>query len=110
LTDGARVDKTYDLFSSQLADLQSQHAKALQQLRDKVCSLRSKTEERINFTESQATWANYNTTKAISTMLQNNIEGTLREMVDHESKLQGLEKETALLQRRFESLKVRNKT
>lgn len=105
-----RIDKTYDLYASKMADLQSQHATTVKQLRDKVASLRSKTEERIKFTETQSTWTNYNTTKAIATILKNNIEGTLQEMVDHETKLQVLEKETELLQRRFESLKVRNKT
>jgi len=38
-----------------------------------------------------------------------NIEGILREMVQHESRLQVLEEEMELLKSRYESLKVRNK-
>ena len=92
-----------------MSDLQGQHAKTNQQLRDKIRSLRSETENRINFTETQSTWTNYSTTKAVPAKSKTNIEGILREMVAYESRLQGLEEEMELLKSRFESLKVRSK-
>jgi len=97
------------VFSSKLTDLQAQHAKTNQQLRDKIRSLRSETEERIKFTETQSTWTNYSTTKAVPAKSKTNIEGILREMVQHESGLQELEEEMELLKARFDSLKVRKK-
>lgn len=97
------------MFSGKLSDLQAQHAKTNQQLRDKIRSLRSETENRIKFTETQSTWTNYNTTKIVPAKSKTNIEGILREMAQHESGLQELEEEMALLKSRFESLKVRSK-
>ena len=97
------------MFSSKLADLQAQHATTNQQLRDKIRSLRSETENRIKFTETQSTWTNYSTTKAVPAKSKTNIEGILREMVAYESRLQGLEEEMELLKSRFESLKVRSR-
>jgi len=97
------------VFSSKLADLQSQHATTVQQLRDKIRSLRSETEDRIKFTETQSTWTDYSTTKIVPAKSKANIEGILEGMVDHETTLQGLEEEIALLKRRFESPKVRSK-
>lgn len=47
--------------------------------------------------------------RAVPNKLKVNIEGILKEMMDLESALQESEKEIALLQRRFESLNVRNK-
>ena len=97
------------MYSSRLADFQAQHAKTLQTLRDKISSLRSETEGRIKFTETQSTWTNYSTTKAVPAKSKTNIEGILREMVQHESGLQELEEEMELLKARFDSLKVRSK-
>jgi hypothetical protein len=97
------------VFSTKLNDLQAQHATTNQQLRDKIRSLRSETENRIKFTETQSTWTNYSTTKAVPAKSKTNIEGILREMVAYESRLQGLEEEMELLKSRFESLKVRSK-
>ncbi|KAM0709679.1 hypothetical protein Q7P35_003719 [Cladosporium inversicolor] len=107
--DVLRIDKTYDVFSTNLADLQAQHAKTVQQLRNKITSLRSETEGRIKFAETQSTWTNYSTMKVVPAKSKTNIEGILREMVHHESRLQVLEEDMALLKRRFESLKVRSK-
>jgi hypothetical protein len=97
------------VYSSRLGDLQAQHANTVQQLRDRISSLRSETEGRIKFTETQSTWTNYSTTKVVPAKSKTNIEGILREMVQHESRLQVLEEEMELLKSRFESLKVRNK-
>jgi len=97
------------VFSSKLSCLQTQHATNVQQLRDKIRSLRSETEDRIKFTETQSTWTDYSTTKITPAKSKANIEGILEGMVDHETTLQGLEEEMALLKRRFESLKVRSK-
>ena len=97
------------MYSSRLADFQARHAKTLQTLRDKISSLRSETEGRIKFTETQSTWTNYSATKAVPAKSKNNIEGILREMVQHESGLQELEEEMELLKARFDSLKVRSR-
>ena len=107
--DHFRADKTYDAFSGKMTNLQIQHADTNQQLRDKIRSLRSETEERIKFTETQPTWTNYSTTKAVPAKLKTNIEGTLRERVQHESRLQELEEEMELLKAQFHSLKVKCK-
>jgi hypothetical protein len=66
-------------------------------------------EERIKFTVSQSTWTDYAVMRAVPNKLKVNIEEILKEMMDLESALQESEKEIALLQRRFESLNVRNK-
>ena len=97
------------MFSSKLTDLQAQHAKTNQQLRDKIRSLRSETEERIKFTETQSTWTNYSATKAVPAKSKTNIEGILREMVQYETGLQVLEEEIEQLKSRFKALKVRSK-
>ena len=97
------------MYSSRLVDFQAQHAKTVQQLRDRISSLRSETEGRIKFSETQSTWTNYSTTKVVPAKSKTNIEGILREMVQHESRLQVLEEEMELLKSRYESLKVRNK-
>lgn len=82
----------------------------MQKLRSQICSLRSRTEDRVKFTEVQSSWTDYNIMKIVPEKLKVNIIEVLNEMSNLESKLQELEKENALLQRRFESLKVRNKT
>ena len=97
------------MYSNRLANFQAQHAKTVQTLRVKISSLRSETEGRIKFIETQPTWTNYSATKAVPAKSKTNIEGILREMVQHESRLQELEEEMELLKSRFESLKVRSK-
>jgi hypothetical protein len=108
-TNGLRVDKTYDIFSSRLVNLQSEHAQTVHQLRNQIRSLRSRTEDRVKFTEVQSSWTDYNIMKVVPEKLKVNINEVLNEMAVLEFKLQTLEKEKALLQRRFESLKVRSK-
>jgi hypothetical protein len=97
------------VYSSRLVDVQARHAKTLQNLRNKISSLRSETEDRIRFTETQTTWTDYSFTKVLPAKLKTNIEGILKEMVGHETTLEELEEDMALLKRRFESLKVRSK-
>lgn len=104
---GIRADKTYGIFSSKLADLHSEHASTLKQLRDQICLLRSKTEDRIKFTETQSSWTDYEIMKFVPAKLNTNIEAVLKEMVGLESSLQRVEKDIALLQRRREALKLR---
>jgi vacuolar-type H+-ATPase subunit E/Vma4 len=94
------------VYSSRLVDVQARHAKTLQNLRNKISSLRSETEDRIRFTETQT---DYSFTKVLPAKLKTNIEGILKEMVGHETTLEELEEDMALLKRRFESLKVRSK-
>lgn len=108
--DNFRVDKTYDVFSRNMANLQAEHANTVRLLREKICSLRSETEDRIKFTDTQSTWINYQTMQSVPYRLQANIKATLKDMVDLEWRLQGVEKRTAMLKSRFESLKVRNQT
>ena len=97
------------MYSSRLADFQAQHTKTLQTLRDKISSLRSETEGRIKFTDTQSTWTNYSATKAVPAKSKTNIEGILREMVQYETGLQVLEEEIEQLKSRFKALKVRSK-
>jgi hypothetical protein len=101
-----RVDKTYEVFSNKLAEVWSKHADTLKKLEEKTALLRSKTQERISFTEKQFTWINYSAVSQGPSQMNGVIIDTLGTMSGLQNTLQRLELEVASLQSQLESLKA----
>jgi hypothetical protein len=109
-TDRVRVDKTYEVFSIRLSALWSAQSQALGALKEQTGLIRSKTEDRIRFTEGQPTWAGQSSAGSMSHQLNDKIREVLAKMTTLQSELGHLEIGVALLQRQLESSKAGEET
>jgi hypothetical protein len=98
------VDRTPELFSKELAGIRSKRAKYQRLLDQKMASLRSATEERIEFTQEQSTWVGFADLSHVPRQLDDLIRGTLEDAMSYQNRLQHLQEKDASLQRQLEFL------
>lgn len=105
--DSSRIDKSYEAFSAEHEGYVHYRETHREDLKSCLESLRSETEECINFSEGQSAWINY--TPVVYTGLSTKVKDTLSRISSIQSRLRLAEKDIETLEEHRKALKVKKK-